>query len=111
MLRLCRKAGKLTNALFYVQISVHKGRRLVKTIQFTDFRKRASSFITEVEHGEILVLLRRGRPVAEIIPFSNGSHHTSSWKQPLNRLRIRGSDISSAILDEREATEGVRIRH
>ena len=44
----------------------------MKTITFTDFRKKASGFITEVEHGETLVLLRRGKPIAEIIPFSGG---------------------------------------
>jgi prevent-host-death family protein len=43
----------------------------MKTVRFTDFRKRASDLITEVEHGESLVLLRRGKPVAEIIPFSD----------------------------------------
>ncbi len=75
----------------------------MKTITFTDFRKRASGFITEVEHGETLVLLRRGKPVAEVIPFSDASRKTPSWKQPGIHLRIRGSDLSSAILDEREA--------
>jgi prevent-host-death family protein len=74
----------------------------MKTITFTDFRKRASGFITEVEHGETLVLLRRGKPVAEIVPFSDNSHSLPSWKQPGIRLRIKGSDLSSAILDERE---------
>lgn len=74
----------------------------MKTITFTDFRKRASGFITEVEHGEILILLRRGKPVAEIIPFSDKSRRTPSWQQPGIRLRIRGSDLSSAILDERK---------
>ena len=43
----------------------------MKTVTFTDFRKRASRFITEVEHGETLILLRRGKPVAEVIPFSD----------------------------------------
>ena len=74
----------------------------MKTITFTDFRKRASGFITEVEHGETLVLLRRGRPVAEIIPFSDRVQNIPSWKQPGIRLRTRGSDLSSAILEERE---------
>ena len=41
----------------------------MKTISFTDFRKEASGFIAEVEHGETLTLLRRGKPVAEIVPF------------------------------------------
>ena len=75
----------------------------MKTITFTDFRKKASGFITEVEHGETLVLLRRGKPIAEVIPFSGGFQRTPSWKQPGIRLQIQGSDLSSAILEEREA--------
>ena len=43
----------------------------MKTILVTDFRKNTSSFINEVEHGETLILIRRGKPVAEIIPFSD----------------------------------------
>jgi prevent-host-death family protein len=74
----------------------------MKTITFTDFRKRASGFITEVEHGETLVLLRRGKPVAEIVPFSDRVQSLPAWKQPGIRLRIKGSDLSSAILEERE---------
>jgi prevent-host-death family protein len=77
----------------------------MKTIAFTDFRKRASDFITEVEHGETLILLRRGKPVAEVIPFSDGPQRTPAWKQPGIRLRIRGSDLSSAILEERETSK------
>lgn len=74
----------------------------MKTITFTDFRKKASGFITEVEHGETLVLLRRGKPVAEIVPFSDRGHSIPAWKQPAIRLRTKGSDLSSAILEERE---------
>ena len=74
----------------------------MKTITFTDFRKRASGFITEVEHGETLILLRRGKPVAEVVPFSDRFRRPPAWKQPGIRLRIRGSDLSSAILEDRE---------
>ena len=42
----------------------------MRTIPVADFRKNASSFINEVEHGETLILIRRGKPVAEIISFS-----------------------------------------
>jgi len=76
----------------------------MKTIAFTDFRKKASDLITEVEHGETIILLRRGKPVAEVVPFSDRTLRTPRWKQPGTRLRIRGSDLSSAILDERETT-------
>lgn len=75
----------------------------MKTVTFTDFRKNASIFLTEVEHGETIVLLRHGKPIAEVIPFSEKSHQTPSWKRPGIRLQIQGSDLSSAILQERES--------
>ena len=74
----------------------------MKTITCTDFRKKASDFITEVEHGETIVVLRRGKPVAEIIPFSDEVRRTPSWKQSGISLQLQGSDLSSAILAERE---------
>ena len=74
----------------------------MKSIAFTDFRKRASDLITEVEHGETLILLRHGKPVAEVVPFSDKAQRTPAWKQSGIRLRIRGSDLSSAIIEERD---------
>jgi len=76
----------------------------MKSIAFTDFRKKASDLITEVEHGETLVLLRRGKPVAEVVPFSDKARKTPAWKLSGTNLRIQGSDLSSAILEERETT-------
>ena len=75
----------------------------MKTVTFTDFRQNASIFLTEVEHGESIVLLRRGKPIAEVIPFSDRAHQTPSWKRPGIRLQIQGNDLSSAILEERES--------
>lgn len=76
----------------------------MKSVAFTDFRKKASDLLTEVEHGETIILLRRGKPIAEVIPFSDKTQRSPAWKQPGIRLRIEGSDLSSAILDERETT-------
>jgi prevent-host-death family protein len=91
------------NAFPVVRFRIHfYGGFMMKTITFTDFRKKASDFITEVEHGETLVLLRRGKPVAEVVPYSDGYQRNPSWKQPGIHLRISGRDLSSAILEERE---------
>lgn len=76
----------------------------MKSVTFTDFRKKASDFLTEVEHGETLILLRRGKPIAEVVPFSDNVRKTPAWKLPVTRLRIQGSDLSTAILEERETT-------
>jgi prevent-host-death family protein len=74
----------------------------MKSVAFTDFRKKASDLLTEVEHGETLILLRRGKPIAEVVPFSDKAQRTPAWKLSGIRLRIQGSDLSSAILEERE---------
>jgi len=76
----------------------------MKSVAFTDFRRKASDLITEVEHGETIILLRRGKPVAEVIPFTDKPQGSPAWKSPGIRLRIQGCDLSSAILEEREMT-------
>ncbi len=76
----------------------------MKTVSFTDFRKNASGFIAEVEHGETIILLRRGKPVAEVVPFSEEAKHTPAWKKPRLRLKLQGIDLTSAILQERDET-------
>ncbi len=76
----------------------------MKTISFTDFRKQASNLITEVENGESIILIRRGRPVAEVIPFVGQDSNTPSWKRPVIRLKAKGKNLSSAIIEDREAS-------
>lgn len=75
----------------------------MKTITFTDFRKNASGFITEVEHGEAFVIVRHGKPVAEIIPYSDKPDKMPAWKQKGIQFQLQGSDLSSAILEDRES--------
>lgn len=75
----------------------------MKMLSFTEFRKQAAGYLKKVENGENLVILRRGKPIAEIVPYSETAPSSPSWKRPLVPLQLRGADISSAILEEREA--------
>ena len=75
----------------------------MRTVLFTEFRKQASELITEVEHGETLVVIRHGRPVAEVSPIVDIPGSTPSWKRPGVRFATRGRALSAAILEEREA--------
>ena len=72
----------------------------MKTVTFTDFRSHASGLITEVEQGETLVVIRHGRPIAEILPFSKTGQNPS-WKRPALRLTVKGGGLSDVILKER----------
>ena len=73
----------------------------MKTVTFTEFRQNASSLFSDVEGGEIIVVLRHGRPIAEISPVSD-KNGLPSWKKPGLRLSIKGSELSASILEERE---------
>jgi len=71
----------------------------VKTISFTEFRNRASDMMTEVEHGETLLIVRHGRPIAEVSPVTD---QQPSWKRPALRLATKGAGLASAIIEERD---------
>ncbi len=73
----------------------------MKTVSFTEFRKHASNLFSDVENGEELVVMRHGKPIAEIKPLTEGPRKPS-WKKPGLRLSIKGAQLSSAILEERE---------
>ena len=74
----------------------------MKTVTLTEFRSHASSMLTEVEQGETLIILRHGRPIAEVSPAANLSGRQPSWKKPALRLSTKGAGLASAILEERE---------
>lgn len=69
------------------------------TISFTEFRNRASDLMTAVERGETLLVLRHGRPIAEVMPATD---QQPSWKRPALRLSTKGAGLAAAIAKERE---------
>ncbi|MFZ4694541.1 MAG: type II toxin-antitoxin system Phd/YefM family antitoxin [Verrucomicrobiia bacterium] len=79
---------------------------MMTTVTLTEFRSHASGMLSRVEQGETLMVLRHGRPIAEVSPVSTTEHAQPSWKQPALRLKTKGAELSSAILKEREH-EGV----
>lgn len=73
----------------------------MKAITFTEFRKHASGLFSDVEKGESFLVLRHGKPIAEISPPSATRGDSPSWKRPGLRLTAKGASLSSAILEER----------
>lgn len=74
----------------------------MKTVTVTEFRSHASGLLTEVEHGETVVILRHGHPIAKVSPVEGQIPSQPSWKRPGLRLSTKGSGLSSAILDARK---------
>ncbi len=73
----------------------------MRTVTFTEFRRRASGLLSEVEGGENLLVLRHGKPIAEIWPASATREGGPSWKRPGLRLTAKGAALSTAIVAER----------
>jgi antitoxin (DNA-binding transcriptional repressor) of toxin-antitoxin stability system len=74
----------------------------MRSVTFTEFRKNASILISEVENGEMIQLIRHGKPVAEISPIQSEETKIPSWKKAGLRLTTKGESLSKAILEERE---------
>ena len=73
----------------------------MKTVSFTGFRANAASFLDDVERGETVILLRHGKPIAEIHPVSARPGRRPSWRRPGPRLVVKGAGLAAAILEER----------
>ena len=71
------------------------------TVTLTEFRSHASGMLSRVEGGETLVVIRHGRPIAEVSPVSSAAGEPS-WKKPALRLVTKGAGLASAILAERD---------
>lgn len=75
----------------------------MRTVNFTEFRKNASSLLDDVEKGETVRILRHGRPVAEVSPVAGETKGIPSWKRPGLRLVTKGIALSRAVLEERNS--------
>ncbi|MEP0861939.1 MAG: type II toxin-antitoxin system prevent-host-death family antitoxin [Ignavibacterium sp.] len=74
----------------------------MRTISFTEFRNNASLLLSAVEKGEMVIVMRHGKPIAKIVPADKIEEGEKPLKKPALRLVIKGRNLSSAILEERE---------
>jgi len=76
----------------------------MKCVTFTEFRKNASALFSAVEDGETIQVIRHGKPIAEIMPYKDTANKLPSWKKKRVKKSIKGEELSSLILGEREFT-------
>jgi len=77
----------------------------MKTVTFTEFRKRASGLFSDVEGGENILVLRHGKPIAEISPVPPTPEGAPSWRRRGLRLTAKGAALSTAIIEERSGED------
>jgi len=75
----------------------------MRSVTFTEFRKDASALFSAVENGEVIQMIRHGKPTAEILPFRDTSNKIPSWKKKKNKKTIKDEKLSAMILSERKS--------
>lgn len=73
----------------------------MKQASCTEIRNRSKHYFDLVESGETIRVLRKGKPIADIVPVAAD---LPSWKRRAVRpLVLDGVSISRVILQERES--------
>jgi prevent-host-death family protein len=60
-----------------------------------------SSLLKRVEKGEEVIISRRGKQVARIIPVHTGTKHLPSLKKFRDGIRLRGEPLSQTVVRAR----------
>jgi prevent-host-death family protein len=55
-------------------------------LQFTEFRNKSREFLDAVEHGNSYVIVRRGKPIAQVTPFRES---VQGWKRIPKRVTLK----------------------
>ena len=70
-------------------------------IKSTDFRAQIKHYFELVEKGELVRIIRNGKPVADIIPVQSDKK-IQSWKTPGVKIKLKNISITQEILNDRE---------
>lgn len=60
-------------------------------LKFTDFRNRSKEYFDKVERGSSFIIIRKGKPIAKIIPFNES---ITGWKRETIKVKIKNSKTS-----------------
>jgi prevent-host-death family protein len=64
-------------------------------------RGELSSLLKRVEKGEEVIISRRGKQVARIVPLQTGPKHLPSLKKFRDGIRLRGEPLSQTVVRAR----------
>jgi prevent-host-death family protein len=74
----------------------------MKYLQYTEFRNNSKSYIDKVEEGEEYIVIRKGKPVAKIVPFE--TENQQGWKRSIKKVKVtQGELVSTKIREYRDS--------
>ena len=73
-------------------------------INAKEARSKLSSLLKYAEAGDEVVILRRGKKVARLLPSQNEGRRLPSLKEFRASIRIKGVPMSAVVMRERKET-------
>ncbi len=74
----------------------HNSVIFMEYLQFTTLRNSAKEYFDEVENGKSYVIIRKGKPIAKVIPFAENV--VQGWKREVKLEKLKSGIDSSYIL-------------
>ena len=71
-------------------------------INAKEARGKLSSLLKRVEKGDEIVVLRRGKQVARLVPFRRKEKHLPQLREFRASIKVKGEPLSVAVLHGRE---------
>jgi prevent-host-death family protein len=71
-------------------------------INAKEARAKLSSLLKKVEKGDEIVVVRRGKQVARLIPFQRKEKHLPQLREFRASIKIKGKPLSAIISHSRE---------
>ncbi len=64
-------------------------------LQFTALRNSAKEYFDEIEKGKSYIIIRKGKPIAKVIPFKEP---IQGWKREIKRVALKKGIDSAVVL-------------
>ena len=75
----------------------------MKFAKCTDLRRNLAELLDHVKRGGNVVLLRRGQPVARLVPMDDEADLAPRWKRRVASRPLQGASIVETLRAERDA--------
>lgn len=65
-------------------------------------RANISSLLNRIQEGEEILILRRGKKIARLVPVDNESRRLPDLSKFRNSIQVPGEPLSQTVMQERE---------
>jgi antitoxin (DNA-binding transcriptional repressor) of toxin-antitoxin stability system len=66
-------------------------------VKVNELPQKIDKLIVQIEKGESCLIIKDGKPIAEIVPIKN---HTQGWKRKFNKVTLPSGISAQAYVEE-----------